>query len=44
MVPVDKAVEESEIATLDDFKKATAAKDKKRVFIFRRGYILAIVL
>ncbi|MDD3854409.1 Do family serine endopeptidase [Sulfurimonas sp.] len=37
-------VEESEIATLDDFKKATASKDKKRVFIFRRGYILAIVL
>jgi serine protease Do len=37
-------VEDSEIATLDDFKKATASKDKKRVFIYRRGYILAVVL
>ncbi len=37
-------VEESEIATLDDFKKATASKEKKRVFIYRKGYILAIVL
>ncbi len=37
-------VEESEIATLDDFKRATASKDKKRVFIYRKGYILAIVL
>ena len=37
-------VEESEIATLDDFKKATGSKEKKRVFIYRKGYILAIVL
>ncbi len=37
-------VEDNEIATLDDFKKATSSKDKKRVFIYRKGYILAIVL
>jgi serine protease Do len=37
-------VEESEISTLDDFKKATGSKEKKRVFIYRKGYILAIVL
>lgn len=37
-------VEEGEIATLDDFKRATATKERKRVFIYRRGYILAVVL
>lgn len=37
-------VEESEITSLDDFKKATGSKEKKRVFIYRKGYILAIVL
>lgn len=37
-------VEEEEIATLNDFKKATATKERKRVFIYRRGYILAVVL
>jgi serine protease Do len=37
-------VENSEIATLEDFKKATASKDKKRVFVYRRGSIYAVVL
>lgn len=37
-------VEEIEISSLEEFKRATASKDKKRVFIYRKGYILAIVL
>lgn len=37
-------VENSEIANLDDFKKATVSKDKKRIFVYRRGYIMAVVL
>lgn len=37
-------VENIEISTLDDFKRATASKDKKRVYIYRRGSIFAVVL
>lgn len=37
-------VENSEIANLEDFKKATASKEKKRVFVYRRGSIYAVVL
>lgn len=37
-------VENNEITTLDDFKKATATQNKKRFFIYRRGGIFAIVL
>lgn len=37
-------IEESEIKTLNDFKKATASKGKKRVFIYRRGFVFAVVL
>lgn len=37
-------VENSEIATLEDFKKATASKERKRVFVYRRGSIYAVVL
>lgn len=37
-------VENNEIATLDDFKRATAADEKKRFFIYRRGAIYAVVL
>ncbi|MCK9473210.1 Do family serine endopeptidase [Sulfurimonas sp.] len=37
-------VENSEISTLDDFKRATATDSKKRFFIYRKGGIFAIVL
>ncbi len=37
-------IENSEIATLDDFKRATVTQEKKRFFIYRRGAIYAIVL
>lgn len=37
-------IENSEIATLDDFKRATITQEKKRFFIYRRGAIYAIVL
>ncbi|MBE0513513.1 Do family serine endopeptidase [Sulfurimonas sp.] len=37
-------VENKEIANLDEFKKATASKSKKRFFIYRRGGIFATVL
>lgn len=37
-------VENNEIATLDDFKRATAVDGKKRFFIYRKGGIYAIVL
>ncbi|PNV84309.1 MAG: peptidase S1, partial [Sulfurimonas sp.] len=37
-------VENNEITTLDDFKRATATQNKKRFFIYRRGGIFAIVL
>ncbi|MDX9814365.1 MAG: Do family serine endopeptidase [Sulfurimonas sp.] len=37
-------VENSEITTIDEFKKATSSSDKKRFFIYRRGAIFAVVL
>lgn len=37
-------VENSEISTLDDFKRVTATDSKKRFFIYRRGGIFAVVL
>ena len=37
-------VENSEITTLDDFKRATATDGKKRFFVYRRGGIFAVVL
>ncbi len=37
-------VENKEITNVDEFKKATTSNDKKRVFIYRRGAIFAVVL
>ena len=37
-------IENIEISTIDDFKEATASKDRKRVFIYRGGSIYAVVL
>ncbi len=37
-------VENSEIATLEDFKRATDSKEKKRLFIYRKGAIYAVAL
>ncbi len=37
-------IENQEITSLDDFRKATDTEDKKRFFIYRRGAIYAIVL
>lgn len=37
-------IENTEIRSLDEFKKATASKSKKRFFIYRRGGIFATVL
>jgi len=37
-------IENSEIASLEDFKRATESKEKKRVFVYRRGGIFAVVL
>lgn len=37
-------IEDYEITNLDDFKKATAMQGKKRVFVYRRGGIFAVVL
>lgn len=37
-------IENSEISTLDDFKRAIASQEKKRFFIYRRGSIFAVVL
>ncbi|MDO8453485.1 MAG: PDZ domain-containing protein, partial [Sulfurimonas sp.] len=37
-------IENSEINTLNDFKRTTASKGKKRVFIYRRGSVFAVVL
>ncbi|MFA6191181.1 MAG: trypsin-like peptidase domain-containing protein [Sulfurimonas sp.] len=37
-------IEESEIRTLNDFKRATTSKGKKRVFLYRRGSVFAVVL
>lgn len=37
-------IENGEISTLEDFKKATESKEKKRIFIYRRGAIFAVAL
>ena len=37
-------VENSEIASLEDFKRLSASKEKKRLFVYRRGSIYAVVL
>ncbi len=37
-------IEDSEIRTLNDFKRATASEGKKRVFLYRRGFVFAVVL
>jgi serine protease Do len=37
-------IENSEISTLEEFKKATESKEKKRVFLYRKGAIFAVVL
>ncbi len=37
-------VEDKEIKSISDFKKATKGKNKKRVWIYRRGAIFAIAL
>lgn len=37
-------IENSEINSLNDFKRATASKNKKRFFIYRSGLIFAVVL
>lgn len=37
-------IENREITNIEDFKKATASKAKKRIYVFRRGNIFAIVL
>ncbi|MFA6137476.1 MAG: Do family serine endopeptidase [Sulfurimonas sp.] len=37
-------IEDSEIKTLNDFKRATESEGKKRVFLYRRGSVFAVVL
>ncbi|WP_321779593.1 trypsin-like peptidase domain-containing protein [Sulfurimonas sp.] len=37
-------IENNEIKTIDDFKSATSSNERKRIYIFRRGSIFAIVL
>jgi serine protease Do len=37
-------IENSEITNISEFKSATTSQDKKRIYIFRRGNIFAIVL
>jgi len=37
-------IENSEIKTIDDFKSSTSTNQKKRIYIFRRGSVFAIVL
>ncbi len=37
-------IEDSEIRTLNDFKRATTSKGKKRVFLYRRGSVFAVAL
>jgi len=37
-------IENSEIKNLNDFKKATKTKSKKRIYIYRRGAVFAVVL
>ncbi|MDQ1264655.1 MAG: serine protease Do [Campylobacterota bacterium] len=37
-------IENSEITSIEEFKKATVIKEKKRFFIYRKGSIYAVVL
>ncbi|MFT5835876.1 MAG: serine protease Do [Sulfurimonas sp.] len=37
-------IEDTEITSIDDFKTAISTQNKKRIYIFRRGNIFAIVL
>lgn len=37
-------IENNEITSIEEFKKATSTKDKKRFFIYRKGSIYAVVL
>ena len=37
-------VENSEITSLEDFKRLSTSKEKKRLFVYRRGSIYAVVL
>lgn len=37
-------IENSEISTLEDFKRATESKEKKRIFVYRKGAIYAVAL
>jgi serine protease Do len=37
-------IEDTEILSIDDFKSTTSTQSKKRIYIFRRGNIFAIVL
>ena len=37
-------IEDTEILGIDDFKSSTSTQSKKRIYIFRRGNIFAIVL
>lgn len=37
-------IENSEISTLEEFKKATDSKEKKRIFLYRQGIIFAVAL
>ncbi len=37
-------IESYEINTIDDFKSSTSSNERKRIYIFRRGSIFAIVL
>ncbi len=37
-------IEDSEILSIDEFKASTSSQSKKRIYLFRRGNIFAIVL
>lgn len=37
-------IENNEITSIEEFKKATSTKDKKRFFVYRKGSIYAVVL
>lgn len=37
-------IENSEISSLEDFKRATESKERKRVFIYRKGAVFAVAL
>jgi len=37
-------IEDNEISNLADFKKSTKTNTKKRIYIYRRGVVFAVVL